>query len=585
MIGQDLSLEDACKFKHLKKLKLTTQAVMVQTPQSLQRYLNRALMEEFNSNLFGVCAGLLDNKFTAEQAIEVIYNMPAHREPKGGEIERAVNKIFNESIDGESEESAWPFPKKVELCDIMDNLKQAGIEPMSEGDMIAQLGESPEEADNAVDFINHYFNGLDNPPVYISGQRHGSIQRVSTWLANSEMIEAYGYDQILANPMKRLLTLDELKSIPSGGRHKDFYNDTLDVITFESDALKPEEQLAVIAWIAQYLPLVSIVYSGGKSYHATFSLKGLSREQVDAVRQALTNLGGDRQVMAPTQLVRLGGVNSTKPGNKLQRVLWIDPDARTQPVEAGKLAELMQKPEVHRNATDGKYWMQNTHTGNWHLVNMQEMKADLKAAGLSGDQANQAIAKGRHENSVDGVLQLAGRSRGIFNSSKGNVLVPRAKYSIQPKEGDWTVTKALIKGMFHGKDYNVKQYDVFMSWLARAWRSYTLEEIMVAQFLHIAGAAGSYKTYLMEYVMTNLFGALAELNKHLVSDQQFNADLFKGFLWVADDPNLPRQGKVDHELIKSIAVSSETCRCEGKNINSENTPALRRGIMLTNTGH
>ena len=251
----------------------------------------------------------------------------------------------------------------------------------------------------------------------------------------------------------------------------------------------------------------------------------------------------------------------------------------TQETETGE-----ELPEIHRNATDQKYWMQNTHTQNWHAVNMREMTADLKTAGLSKEEADSAISRGRHENSVDGVLQLAGRSRGLFESSKGKVLVPRAKYKIQPEKGDWDVTKALIRGMFHGKDNNTTQYDVFMSWLARAWRAYTQEQILVAQFLHIAGAAGSYKTYLVEHVLSPLFGQIAELNRHLVSDQQFNADLFKGFLWVADDPQLPRNGQVNHELIKAIAVSSQTCRLEGKNINSENTPALRRGIMLTNTG-
>ena len=242
----NITIRDACKFEHLNKLKPETQKVMVNAPQSLQSYLNRALIDDFNPNLFGVCAGLLDNKFTAEQAIEVIYKMPAHREPIGNEIERAVSRIFDAELSGDSTDSAWPLPKKVELCDIMDNLKQAGVKPMSEDDMIDQLGESPEEADNAVDFIKHYFNGIGDPPVYIGGQRHGAIQHASTWLANSETIEAYGYDQVLANPMKRLLTAEERANIDSGGRHEDFYNETLDVITFNMLYVQNEHQHLVI---------------------------------------------------------------------------------------------------------------------------------------------------------------------------------------------------------------------------------------------------------------------------------------------------------------------------------------------------
>ena len=344
-IMDEITLNDVCQYNNLKKLKPTTQSVMVEAPQSLQRYLNKALMEEFNSNLFGVCAGLLDNKFTAEQATEVIYKMLAHRDPKAGEIERAVGKIFNADTPTGESISDWPLPKEIKLPEMRNNLKLRGIEPMSEDEMMQSLGESPEEADNVVDFINHYFNGLNDPAVYIGGMKHGAIRNVSMWLADAEEVEAYNYDQILANPMKRLLTADERASIPSGGRRKEFVSDTLDVITFESDALKPEEQLAVIAWIAQYLPLVAIVYSGGKSYHATFSLKGLTKDKVMTLRQALHGIGGDRSVMAPHQLVRLGGVNSTKLGNKLQRVLWIDSSARTRAVEAGKLAELLSDPE------------------------------------------------------------------------------------------------------------------------------------------------------------------------------------------------------------------------------------------------
>ena len=341
----NITFEDACLYKHLDKLTGDARQKMVEAPQSLQRYLNKALMDEFNSNLFGVCAGLLDNNFTAEQATEVIYKMPAHRDPKAGEIERAVSKIFNADTTTRESNSAWPLPKEVKLPEMRNNLKLRGIEPMSEDEMMESLGESPEEADNAADFINHFFNGLDDPAVYIGGMKHGSIRNVSMWLADSEEIEAYSYDQILANPMKRLLTAEERATIPSGGRRKEFVSDTLEVITFESDALNTEEQFAVIAWIAQYLPLVAIVYSGGDSYHATFSLKGLTKDEVMTLRQALHGIGGDRSVMAPHQLVRLGGVNSTKPGNKLQRVLWIDPDARTRSVDAGKLAELLSDPE------------------------------------------------------------------------------------------------------------------------------------------------------------------------------------------------------------------------------------------------
>ena len=111
-IMDEITLNDVCQYKHINKLTGEARRKMVDAPATLQRYLNKALMEEFNSNLFGVCAGLLDNNFTAEQATEVIYKMPAHRPPKAGEIERAVGKIFNANTNTGESISAWPLPRK-----------------------------------------------------------------------------------------------------------------------------------------------------------------------------------------------------------------------------------------------------------------------------------------------------------------------------------------------------------------------------------------------------------------------------------------------------------------------------------------
>ena len=334
-------LEASCRFKNLNKLKPEARAVMLDAKGSLQEYLNKALTKALNSKLMGVCAGLQDNGFTSTQAVEVIYAMDSHREPINGEIERAVGKVYSTAVDAEITPSAFPQPKAREPHEVLSNIARLGITPLSEDELIEHLGESPEEADNATDFLQHYFAGLDNPPVYIGTKKHGQIQHLSTWLADGEIIDALGYDQMLANPMRRLLTEQERASIPSGGRRIEFASETLDVVTFESDSLPLELQLGVILYLSSFLPLVSIIYSGGKSYHATFSLEGLAPDQAHKVRHALADVGADTGVLSPYQLVRLGGVNRSDKGNKLQEVLWIDPNARTEPVSVGKLNELL----------------------------------------------------------------------------------------------------------------------------------------------------------------------------------------------------------------------------------------------------
>jgi hypothetical protein len=113
------------------------------------------------------------------------------------------------------------------------------------------------------------------------------------------------------------------------------------VILFESDFLPEEIQLAVIVYLSGFLPLISIVWSAGKSFHAYFSLKGLTRAQVDAVRKEFVAHGGDRGVMNPANLTRLGGVHRSDKGKGLQRVVWMDREARTKSVDPGDLARFL----------------------------------------------------------------------------------------------------------------------------------------------------------------------------------------------------------------------------------------------------
>ena len=554
------------------------------TTDKTREYLSANFKDSINPNLLKVCGWLRNNGETQEEAKRSLLDFKGgHRELEYAEVERATSKVYNQTEGAARTSSAWALPKAPKPSEVTDNIIELGITPIEADD----LPESPEEADNPIDFIRHYFHGLENPCVYIGHRYHGGIETLGLWTESGDHIEASQYDQILANPMQRTLTPEERQEEASGGRKLEFASETLDVITFESDTLDPQTQLGVIAWLAKSLPLVSIVHSGGKSYHATYSLKGLRIEQVKKVRQALANIGGDPAVMSPVQLVRLGGVHRSDKGNKFQTVLYIDPYARCKNVSTEGVDRLLglikSPPKIHR--TDkGIYYMENQRTGNWQMVTMPEMRADLSADGLTGYDIDAAMAKGRHEDSVSAVIQLGGRSRGMFQTGSGNILVPRRKHGVQPREGSWTVTRELIKGMFYGVDENKTQLDVFMGWLARAWQSYTSEEITVGQFLHIAGDAGSYKTYLVQHVLANLFGVPSNLNSHLVGDIKFNSDLFTAFLWVADDASMKQHSKVNAELIKSIAVASQTCRLEAKNVDPITVPALRRGIMLTNTG-
>ena len=358
---REITIEDACRYNQLNKLQGDTRAKMVNASQSLHIFLNDALNESYNSNLCKISRRLQAEGFTDTEATKVIYSINGHRDPVGNEIERAVDLIYG-SVSGEPvKTSNWPVFESP-LDEVNANIKHRNIEPLSEAEIISKLGDTP-EIDSVQEFIAEFFKGV-NQPVYIGNRYHGIIEHPSTWLNVPEIIEDARYDQVLANPMKRKLTADErVETVTdkdgkvklkyaSGGRGLEFASDKLNVITFEADKIPLELQLGVIRYIARHLPLVALLFSAGKSYHASFSTKGV--DDIHALRLMLVDLGGDGSVMSPAQLTRLGAVNRSDKGKGFQRVLWMSGDARHESVDPQKLAELL--PESAEDSADASVW-------------------------------------------------------------------------------------------------------------------------------------------------------------------------------------------------------------------------------------
>ena len=94
------------------------------------------------------------------------------------------------------------------------------------------------------------------------------IAHTSSWMMVAENIIEEGYDQLIANPMRRTLTAEERTEkvngklkYASGGRCLEFASETLDVVTFECDKIPLELQLGVIRYLARHLPLVCSAFS------------------------------------------------------------------------------------------------------------------------------------------------------------------------------------------------------------------------------------------------------------------------------------------------------------------------------------
>lgn len=290
---------------------------------------------------------------------------PEGRTANEAEVDRAIAKAGGTILEGlggkqtvidkktgTKSSALWSTPRKPPVDEVRRlhrRLKLHDSVDLTDADL-----QSPDGANHTVaEFIALAYEGLSKP-IYISNQFHGGILTVKEAIKAAPWIVKNGFDQCLCNPVQRKMTAEERASgkYKSGGRHNDFASKTLDVVTVENDSLSKDEQLRVILFIKRYLPLCYIVDSGGKSLHATFSLKGLSKKNVMRLRIVLAAMGADPCVLKPVQLTRLGGARRTRPrGAKHKKagadqcVMYMDRKGRhTAPCREAvlKLCELVE---------------------------------------------------------------------------------------------------------------------------------------------------------------------------------------------------------------------------------------------------
>ena len=96
-------------------------------------------------------------------------------------------------------------------------------------------------------------------------------------------------------------------------------------IVVDQDGVPITEQIPILRYLAQFLPLVLIVFSGNESVHGWFHVGGLAQEFVDKFFDHAEALGADHALRSPMQFARVPA-GRHKNGN-LQRVFFFDPDA------------------------------------------------------------------------------------------------------------------------------------------------------------------------------------------------------------------------------------------------------------------
>ena len=84
-----------------------------------------------------------------------------------------------------------------------------------------------------------------------------------------------------------------------------------------------EVQISIIKHLSQFLPLVLVLHSGGKSFHAWFNGCDASEDRVLAFRRHAATLGADKAVFTKCQMVRMPNQNRENNGN-LQELHYFD---------------------------------------------------------------------------------------------------------------------------------------------------------------------------------------------------------------------------------------------------------------------
>ena len=136
--------------------------------------------------------------------------------------------------------------------------------------------------------------------------------------AAGQLVRSYAYEYVNPNAMTSVAgyTKDgELSAhclANTGPRRR---------LVIEFDSGTQAEHAACLRWLARALPLELVVWSGGKSLHGWFDVRG--RDEAEAARffASAVELGADPRLWSPCQFVRLpAGINSRT--GRVQVVLY-----------------------------------------------------------------------------------------------------------------------------------------------------------------------------------------------------------------------------------------------------------------------
>ena len=93
----------------------------------------------------------------------------------------------------------------------------------------------------------------------------------------------------------------------------------------EFDHMRTLDQLKILWWLKRVRKwnLISLTYSGGKSYHGLFYIRGQTKEQVQAMKDFAIRLGACSGSLRPHQPARFPGGYRRERGEGRQTIIYL----------------------------------------------------------------------------------------------------------------------------------------------------------------------------------------------------------------------------------------------------------------------
>jgi hypothetical protein len=340
----------------------------------------------------------------------------------------------------------------------------------------------------------------------------------------------------------------------------------------DADA-KGERFNTLLIELSQYLPVVAIVDTGGKSNHGWIDTAAATPDDLKVLKQLAVLHFADKQMFVLSQIARMPNVSAAKEGRGSQTLIYFDPEPAVTAWDIKGFEAHLQKSsrlEYFYDSKSKNYYMQ-TESGRWGAVNRQSLIVHLVRQGFRSTRtteemispAENVIAVIELRKSVEAVMTGAsGHHAGYYYDNGITYLVLKSPQLIKPKKGDWSTIREFLTHAMHSDPI---QYPLFLGILSADVRNYRnngqrRSRQAPYQVPHIVGQGNAGKTIFAKYILPMLFGGRRAKANPLFDPKgsDFNSEMHQAEVLILDDAAVLESGhKYRHmmsETVKEVSV-------------------------------